>query len=142
MKYKKTLPYKLKLTAAIGLPLLLGACQEKQEPEPTHDIIIELDGGNITELERTFEKYDVNAIKKLANDKSVRYIYLTPISSWAGSTSNFMQKMGQNFLQPRLAASPKVRGRGDFRTDPGVMATIPADSLWYVKNGWTFNKSR
>ena len=34
MKYKKTLPYKLKLTAAIGLPLLLGACQEKQEPEP------------------------------------------------------------------------------------------------------------
>ncbi|MBR1699799.1 MAG: hypothetical protein IJ714_08450 [Bacteroidales bacterium] len=139
MKYKKTLPYTLKLTAAIGLPLLLGACN-KTEPEPQHDIIIELDGGNVKELEHTFEKYDVDAIKKLAHDKSVHYIYLTPVSSWAGSSSNFMKKMGQNFLQPRLAASPKVRGRGDFRTDPGVMAAIPTDSLWYVQNGWTFNK--
>lgn len=130
------------LIMALIVAFSFSACQEKQEPEPTHDIIIELDGGNITTLERTFEKYDVDAIKKMANDKSVRYIYLTPISSWAGSSSNFMKKMGQNFLQPRLAASPKVRGRGNFRTDPGVMAAIPADSLWYVQNGWTFNKSR
>ena len=139
MKYKKTLPYTLKLTAAIGLPLLLGACN-KPEPEPQHDIIIELDGGNATKLMDTFKKYDVDAIKKLDHDKTVRYIYLTPIHSWAGTSSSFMQKMRQISLQPRMAASPKVRGRGDFRTDPGVMAAIPVDSLWYVQNGWTFNK--
>lgn len=137
MKYKKTLPYTLKLTAAIGLPLLLGACNKT---EPQHDVVIELDGGNGTELDRVLIKYDVDAIKKLDHDKTVRYIYLTPISSWAGRSSDFMHALCQKALQPRLAASPKVRGRGDFRTDPGVMAAIPADSLWYVKNGWTFNK--
>ena len=139
MKYKKSLPYKLKLTAAIGLPLLLGACNKT---EAQHDIIIELDGGNITELDRAIEKYNVDVIKKLDHDKTVRYIYLTPISTWGGRSSNFMQRMRQISLQPRIEASPKVRGRGDFRTDPGVMAAIPTDSLWYVKNGWTFNKSR
>ena len=141
MKYKKTLPYTLKLTAAIGLPLLLGACNKTEpEPEPQHDIIIELDGGNVTKLMDAFKKYDVDALKLLDQDKTVRYIYLTPINSWAGTSSSFMQKMCQISLQPRMAASPKVRGRGDFRTDPGVMAAIPADSLWYVQNGWTFNK--
>lgn len=141
MKYKKTLPYKLKLTAAIGLPLLLGACQEKQEPEQ-HDIIIELDGGNVKDLDRTFEKYNIDEIKKLDHDKTVRYIYLTPVSNWGGFGSKNMQIFRKNALEPTLAASPKVRGRGDFKTAPGVMAAIPADSLWYVQNGWTFNKSR
>lgn len=141
MKYKKTLPYKLKLTAAIGLPLLLGACQEKQEPEQ-HDIIIELNGGNVKDLDRTFDKYNIDEIKKLDHDKTVRYIYLTPIKSWGGWTSDDMHALCQKALQPRMAASPKVRGRGDFRTDPGVMAAIPTDSLWCVQQGWTFNKSR
>lgn len=130
------------LIMALIVAFSFSACQEKQEPEPTHDIIIELDGGNITTLDRTFDKYDVDAIKKLANDKSVRYIYLTPISTWGSWTSGDMQALCKKALQPRMAASPKVRGRGDFRTDPGVMAAIPADSLWYVQNGWTFNKSR
>ncbi len=128
-----------------GATLMPVGCVKVEQDEPAveqHDVIIELNGGNVTELERTIEKYNIDAIKKLDQDKTVRYIYLTPINSWARKTSNFMQKLCQKFLQPCMAASPKVRGRGDFRTDPGVMASIPTDSLWYVQNGWTFNKSR
>lgn len=147
MNYKKIIPYKLRralsMATIAGATLLPASCGKvEQEQQPTHDVIIEFDGGNVKDLERTFEKYNIDAIKKLDHDKTVRYIYLTPISTWGGRSSNFMQKLRQVSLQPCIEASPKVRGRGDFRTDPGVMAAIPVDSLWYVKNGWTFNKSR
>lgn len=146
MKYINVLPYKLKralsMATIAGATLLPTSCKKDEPAVEQHDVIIELNGGNGTELDRALIKYDVDAIKKLDHDKTVRYIYLTPINSWAGRSSDFMQALCQKALQPRVAASPKVRGRGDFRTDPGVMAAIPTDSLWYVQNGWTFNKSR
>ncbi|MBR1699798.1 MAG: hypothetical protein IJ714_08445 [Bacteroidales bacterium] len=144
MNYKKILPYKLKralsMATIAGATLLPTSCNKDEPAVEQHDVIIELDGGNATELDRTFEKYDIDTIKKLDQDKTVRYIYLTPVSTWREIRPKNMQLMRKNALEPRMAASPKVRGRGDFKTTPGVMAAIPTDSLWYVQNGWTFNK--
>ena len=149
MKFKKIIPYKLRralsMATIAGATLMPVGCVKEEQDEPAteqYDVIIELNGGNVTELDRTFEKYNIDAIKKLDHDKTVRYIYLTPVSNWGGFGSKNMQLMRKNALEPRMAASPKVRGRGDFKTTPGVMAAIPTDSLWYVQNGWTFNKSR
>lgn len=146
MKYINVLPYKLKralsMATIAGATLLPTSCNKDEPAVEQHDVIIELNGGNVTEMDRTFEKYNIDAIKKLDHDKTVRYIYLTPVSNWGGFGSKNMQLMRKNALEPRIAASPKVRGRGDFKTTPGVMAAIPTDSLWYVQNGWTFNKSR
>ena len=66
------------------LTLATVACNKTGKDDPVveqHDIIIELNGGNATELDRTFEKYNIDEIKKLDKDKTVRYIYLTPINN-------------------------------------------------------------
>ena len=135
MKYKKTLPYKLKLTAAIGLPLLLGACQEKQEPEPTHDALVEFDISNFD------EKLDVNYVKQVLQDKNIRYLYLSPQKHWTGWEVPHILFLRNAGLQKCLDISPKVRGRGNFDFKPGEASKIPEDSLWFVKNGWTINKN-
>ena len=134
MKYKKTLPYKLKLTAAIGLPLLLGACQEKQEPQ--HDVEIEFDGTNVD------KKLDMKVLQELVNDKTVRYVYMTATGTgqWDGCIARNVSEMRKNFFQPRIDMSPKMRGRGDFDFKLGEASKVPDDSLWYVKQGWTINK--
>lgn len=42
------------------------------------------------------------------------------------------------YLEKRVNASRKVRGKGDLIFEQGVV--LPADSLWFVEQGWTVNQ--
>lgn len=44
----------------------------------------------------------------------------------------------KSFLQPALDYSPKIHGKGTIEVVSGDASKVPADSLWYVQNGWNF----
>ena len=67
MKYKKTLPYKLKLTVAIGLPLLLGACNKT---DPRHDTTYVWGENDWSQI------WPADKVAASADSASVRYVYL------------------------------------------------------------------
>ena len=142
MKFFKTMKYKIKcLVPALGIAgaamMPTSCCKaEKAEPnpEPTIVVTIEFTQNNCGEV-LTFE-----TLQNYAADKSVRTIYLIPVESWTNATHPNITYLRNNFLQPRLNISKKIRGRGDFNFKLGEASKVPEDSLWYVQNGWTINK--
>ena len=139
MNYKKIIPYKLRralsMAAIAGAPMLpASCCKVEQEQQPTHDVVVEFDETNLN------EQLNKEKLQKLANDKSVRYIYLMPIKHWDGWDDNGIIILRKGLLQPTMEISSKMRGQGDFDFRLGAASKIPTDSLWYVKNGWTINK--
>lgn len=144
MKFYKVIPYKIRraisMAAIIGAPIIPTACggltpEPEPEPEPTREIEIKFNNENGDKI-LTFE-----ALQNYANDKTVKTIYLIPTAHWNGNVAGNITFMRNNFLQPRLSISPKIQGRGDFDFKLGEASKVPNDSLWFVKNGWTINKS-
>lgn len=84
---------------------------------------------------------NMDTLKKYANDKTIGTIYLVPTGHWNVLGTTNIKFMRDNFLQPRIELSKKMRGRGDFDFQLGAASMAPADSLWYVENGWTINKN-
>ena len=80
-------------------------------------------------------------VQNYAKDETIKAIYLVPTGHWGGCTAYNITYARNNFLQPRLNISPKIRGRGDFDFKLGEASKVPDDSLWFVKNGWTINKN-
>ena len=139
MKFYKVIPYKLRraisMAAIIGAPLVPTSCGGLEpDPEPTRDVEIVFDGTNIDNI-LTFE-----TLQKYANEKTIKTIYLVPTRHWNGRVAGNITAMRRNFLQPRMEISPKIRGRGDFDFKLGEASKVPADSLWFVQQGWTINK--
>ena len=125
---KKVFALLLALIAAVSF----SACQEKQEP--THDVVVEFDDMNLN------EQLNKEKLQELANDKSVKTIYLTPIKHWDGLVDHNIVALRKGLLQPTIEISPKMRGQGNFDFRLGAASKVPDDSLWFVRNGWTINK--
>ena len=138
--FQKIVPYKLKrlipMAMIAGLPFVPTGCS-KVEVEK-HDVEIEL---NTIDLDATMKTFDMNKMQELIQDKTVRYIYLSATDHWNSWRSGSISALRTKVLQPRIELSPKVRGRGDFDFKPGEASRVPADSLWYIQNGWTINKN-
>ena len=138
MKFKKTVPYKIRralsMAAIIGAPILpIAASCHEIEPEQ-HDVEIVFDDTNADNI-LTFE-----TLQNYANDKTIKAIYLVPTGHWNGLVDHNITYFRKN-LQPLLNISSKIRGRGDFDFALGEASKVPADSVWFVQQGWTINKA-
>lgn len=137
MNYKKIIPYKLRralsMATIAGATLMPASCSKVEREEPTRDVVVEFDDMNLN------EQLNKEKLQELANDKSVKNIYLTPIEHWNGWQAASITVLREALLQPCLEMSPKMRGRGDFDFKLGAASKVPTDSLWFVKNGWTIN---
>ncbi|MBR2286217.1 MAG: hypothetical protein IJ866_02055 [Alphaproteobacteria bacterium] len=138
MNYKKIIPYKLRralsMATIAGATLMPASCSKVEKEEPTRDVVIEFDETNLN------EQLNKEKLQELANDKSIKNIYLTPIKHWDGWADNGIIALRKGLLQPTMEISPKMRGQGDFDFKLGAASKVPTDSLWFVKNGWTINK--
>ena len=138
MNYKKIIPYKLRralsMATIAGATLMPASCSKVEKGEEPHDVVIEFDFMNLN------EQLNKENLQELANDKSVKNIYLTPIKHWNGWQAASITVLRKALLQACLEMSPKMRGRGDFDFKVGEASKVPTDSLWFVKNGWTINK--
>ena len=77
-------------------------------------------------------------VKKLAASDTIANIFLVPPDTCLFTTLSRMHITRIEYLEPMLAISPKVHGRGNFQIPPHQIRT--SDSLWYVANGWTINQ--
>lgn len=133
MKVKYKLKFLIPIVTMLGGALSTSCGKGNSDPEATKDIELKFDNHDGSAV--SFEN-----LQKYANDKSVRTIYMVPTDHWDGNTAHNITYLRNNFLEPRLNISPKIHGRGNFDFALGEASKVPADSLWYVKNGWTINK--
>lgn len=145
MRFTKKVPYKLKsLVPMLGLAgaTMFVGCNpqhEPDEPQVHHDVELYFNNCNIKSLE-------LDTIRKYARNQYVDSIYMIPDDEYgigggfsAISRSEYLTQL-RVFLEERINISPKVRGRGDLLFDKGLVN--PADSLWFVQQGWTVNEWR
>lgn len=138
MRFTEKMIYNIKRALpvlAIAGAGLMASCDKDDEPDvPQHDV------------ELPFTKWTADQrltfpiLWGYINDPAVRYIYLVVEGDWNNYTPDNISQTRDNFLQPRMEMSPKMRGRGDFHFTPGAASRVPSDSLWYVQQGWTINK--
>lgn len=108
------------------------------QPEPHYNVELFF---NIDEL----VSINLDTIKKHDANTRVDTIYMIPDDlagpggGFSGRTTEGITKW-RDFLQQRFDTSPKVRGKGDLCFSVG--RALPADSLWFVQQGWTVNQSR
>ena len=123
--------------AVIAVALCLPLSCKKSNVEATRDVEIKFDIGTVD------KNLDMEVLKELVQDKTVKNIYLTAISpgGWSGFVARNISQARERFLQPRMELSPKLHGRGDFNFKWGEASKVPEDSLWYVQQGWTINKA-
>ena len=143
MRFTNKIKYNLKRMLPLvvaGAGLMNTACSKDdeiiEEVKPTHDVSLRWDLPFWhTHLD------DIDNIKKLADDKTVLFIFLDLKDSNDCSSYDetvHYQRL-REYMQPRFDVSPKVRGRGNFNNVlPNVMSR--SDSLWFVEKGWTINK--
>lgn len=138
MNYKENIPYKLRrglsIVAIASATLFPESCSREGKEEPTRDVVIEFDDIRLN------EQLNKEKLQELANDKSVKTIYLTPIKHWDGWDDNGIIILRKGLFQPTMEISSKMRGRGDFDFKLGAASKVPDDSLWFVQQGWTINK--
>ena len=80
--------------------------------------------------------------KYLAMD-NIDTIFMIPQGAFFASSTlgyHFFKLARYDVLEPRTNLSPRIRGKGDFITNPGHPSQAPEDSLWFVSKGWTVNK--
>lgn len=146
---------KLKLFAALCcVAAAFAACDKENEPviNPPHN-----DGHDTTtviqpephyNVELFFNNMDcshiaIDSIKKYSDIRLVDTVFMIPndLEGVGGGTSGYgtngVSKI-RAFMEQRIAVSPKVRGKGDLVFMRG--APLPADSLWFVQQGWTVNQ--
>ena len=150
MKFYKQIFYNIRhvipTIGMAGLTMMPVACAKvdlreespKKSPEPEtpiiqRDTVFEF-GLNDVEI-----VLDMDTLQKYVNSKSIREIYLVPKGHWTALGPNNVSNL-RKYLQPRMELSKKMHGYGDFDFNLGAASKVPADSLWYVENGWTINK--
>lgn len=108
------------------------------QPEPHYNVELFFNNKNIDQIHLdTIKWYDANTrvdtIFMIPDDLA------GPGGGLSGGSTTGITKW-RNLLQQRIDVSPKVRGKGDLWF--GVGRALPADSLWFVQQGWTVNQSR
>ena len=129
----------LALAATAGL--MLPACDK--EPEQTTGSAEPVYRAPY-EKELFFDAYDADSIEvpvvqKYADDTACKKIYLTtkPHCNFSYGP-DYMISWREQLLEPALAVSPKVTGRGDIYIKKGPDQIYYDDSIWFVQNGWRF----
>ena len=79
----------------------------------------------------------ITTIQEYANNDSVANIFLVPYENYGSDLWAINIRYLCNKLQELLNISPKIHGRGNFVFRSDELAGVPADSLWFVQNGWT-----
>ena len=86
------------------------------------------------------DSIEMPIVQKFTRDTACKHIYLTVTddNNYAGCDADAIAYI-RNYLDERIQLAPnKTSGRGNFRFMRGVAR--PADSIWYVQNGWTINQ--
>ena len=139
---KKVVPFRMRhgLAVLCVAGATFAACTRKEPqpvPEPTLDIEVEF----CAEKAPGMYPVSVEAINDTINKyghKNIRNIHLVPGDSWWSlNMPTDLQLLREYYLEPALAVSPKVKGKGGFTFREGLASQVPQDSLWYVQNGWT-----
>lgn len=152
----KTNLFKALLLALVGGTIAFTACDKENEPviNPPHNdghdttTVIQPEPHYNVELffnNKNIDQIHLDTIKKHDANTRVDTIYMIPDDlagpggGFSGGGTTGITKW-RNLLQQRFDTSPKVRGKGDLWF--GVGRALPADSLWFVQQGWTVNQSR
>ncbi len=149
MKFQQIIPYKIKtLLPALGIAGagLVTSCDPEitWAPAPS-EITIQFDINN------TQTVYDMNSDGTIRPSDILDYymshpgtetIYLHATGSWRRMMYNNITSLRHLQLEPIINMSPKIRGHGNFDFRPGEASKIPADSLWFIQNGWTINQEK
>jgi hypothetical protein len=137
MKIQKTVPYYLKRALPVlgfAGATLTTSCEK--EPEPTRDVEFTI---SLNTLNEDLQKMTYSSLEKECSQPDVRYVYITAKGSWKPCYDELIHNFRVMQLEPRLAVSPKIRGRGNFDFELGEASKVHEDSLWYVNHGWTIN---
>ena len=115
----------------------LGA--QKSDTPPAAENIMEVVFNPNTMIELLFP---LRLQKILNDDPTIDTMYLIPDADWGYVMAYLITAYREQLFQPALEASPKVRAKGDFNFKLGEASKVPADSLWYVQQGWTINQAK
>ncbi len=117
-----------------SISLTITGCGDRKDDEPTvtqHDIELKFSVGEYGNIKSSI-------IKSHAENPAIRYIYLCVEGDFLNFDAYGIANMKEG-MENRINVAPqKVRGRGNFIFVPGLVTK--ADSLWYVKQGWTINQ--
>lgn len=134
----KTNLFKALLLALIGGTIAFTACSPTNEPqeEPHYNVELFFNNEDIIHIE-------LDTIREYAKNQLVDTIYMIPDDEKGvgGAFTGFGPTALHNVrmaLEERVNISRKVRGKGDLVFTIGCVN--PADSLWFVEQGWTVNE--
>lgn len=146
MKLKKIVPYSIRkvipMLGLAGASMFIGGCEKNEEIVPTRDVEITFTSVYWDDLfyDENGVRYPSKKAQEYVKDPSIRTIYIMPEGTWSTIPADGIIALRKVTLEKMLNYSPKFRGKGDFDFWPGEASKVPADSLWYVQNGWTINK--
>ncbi|MDE5609299.1 MAG: hypothetical protein K2I66_02810 [Bacteroidales bacterium] len=86
------------------------------------------------------DSIEMPIVQKFARDTACKHIYLTVTNdnNFTHLDADYINAL-RNVLDERIQLAPnKTSGRGNFYFRRGVAR--PADSIWFVQNGWTINQ--
>lgn len=149
----------------LGISCCFSSCKGEPEQEPTppskNDSDTQItpptnnDSGTQTAPEKPLEHKNVklffcgtdiesispDTIKKYDAMSHIDTIYIMPGETLYFETEPNTPNIFKNILQDRMSYSNKTHGKGDMKFCRGQAAALPADSLWYIANGWTINQT-
>ena len=147
-----------------GIICCLCSCKGEPEQEPTspskNDSGTQItpptnnDSGTQTTPEKPIEHKNVklffygtdissispDTIKKYDAMSHIDTIYIMPGETFYDERTPEYPTLVRELLQDRMSYSNKTHGKGDMKFCRGQAAALPADSLWYIANGWTINQ--
>ena len=152
----KKIPYSLK--RIVPMAMLAGATMfgtgcENNEPDgplnktPNTPVDTPVEPVVKVNKELYFTDSDITQIsfdtlKKYLKMDNIDTIYMIPQGAFPASDAlgyHYFELM-RDSLESRTNLSTRIRGKGDFVTNPGHPSQAPVDSLWFVSKGWTVNK--
>ena len=146
MKFKKTTPYNIhnKFKGWISTLLIAGmplvSCGEDNPidpvpPQPQPPVI--------RDVTISFNRYNYESIfvpsklQHYVKDESVQNVFFVTEGSWKALRAQAISTANANYFKPVFAMSPKFKGKGHFDFHSGEPTKALADSLDYVKYGFT-----
>ena len=150
----------------LGISCCFSSCKGGPEQEPTppskNDSGIQItpptnnDSGTQTTPEKPIEHKNVklffsgtdiesispDTIKKYDAMSHIDTIFLVPGGTFYDKRTPEYPTIVRKILQDRMSYSNKTHGKGDMSFCRGQAAALPADSLWYIANGWTINQTK
>ncbi len=145
MRIKTNNQYKLShILPILGLAgaSVVSSC-EKIEPIERPKTVIEYKLQSGYPLDAMWEWnqiYTFSGLETYLAQDYIDTIYIVPTGTlWPTYSKQTISDLRNQYLEPLLNKSPKIRGRGDFDFKSGINEP---DSLWFIKNGWTINQQQ